>query len=207
MRWRPVACVVLGVTAVVCSAIAAAAPAPPSPAPPPAVSSPAVSSSAVSSSEASFHSVRSYADVAEPVRLRIPALGIDAPLTHLGRAPDRTIEVPADFAVPGWFDQGPRPGQPGPAVILGHVDSKAGPAVFYRLSRLAVGAAVFVDRADGSTVDFRVRGTQHVAKTAFPTDLVYAPTLEPSLRLVTCGGPFDHTRSSYLDNVIVYADP
>jgi sortase (surface protein transpeptidase) len=161
----------------------------------------------VSSSEASFRSVRSYADVAEPVRLRIPTLNIDAPLTHLGVAPDRTIEVPTDSAVPGWFDQGPRPGQPGPAVILGHVDSKAGPAVFYRLSRLPVGAEVLVDRADGSTVTFRVRSTQHVAKTAFPTDLVYAPTLEPSLRLVTCGGAFDHTRSSYVDNVIVYADP
>jgi sortase (surface protein transpeptidase) len=197
MRWRPAACVVLGVTAVVCSVIAATAPPSPPPAPPPAVSA----------SEASFHSVRSYADVAEPVRLRIPALGVDAPLTHLGVAPNGTIEVPADFAVPGWFDQGPRPGQPGPAVILGHVDSKAGPAVFYRLNRLPVGAVVFVDRADGSTVDFRVRGMQHVAKTAFPTDLVYAPTLEPSLRLVTCGGPFDHSRSSYLDNVIVYADP
>ena len=197
MRWRPVACVVSGVTAVVCSVIAATAPPSPPPAPPPAVSS----------SEASFHSVRSYADVAEPVRLRIPALQIDAPLTHLGVAPNGTIEVPADFAVPGWFDQGPRPGQPGPAVILGHVDSKAGPAVFYRLNRLPVGAVVFVDRADGSTVDFRVRGMQHVAKTAFPTDLVYAPTLEPSLRLVTCGGSFDHTRSSYSDNVIVYADP
>src|SRR6185369_3252488 len=93
MRWRPVACVVLGVTAVVCSVIAATAPPSPPPAPPPAVSS----------SEASFHSVRSYADVAEPVRLRVPALGIDAPLTHLGVAPDQTIEVPADFAVPGWF--------------------------------------------------------------------------------------------------------
>jgi len=197
MRWRPVACVVLGVTAVVCSVIAATAPPSAPPAPPPAGSS----------SEASFHSVRSCADVAEPVRLRIPALGVDAPLTHLGVAPNGTIEVPADFAVPGWFDQGPRPGQPGPAVILGHVDSKAGPAVFYRLNRLPVGAVVFVDRADGSTVDFRVRGMQHVAKTAFPTDLVYAPTLEPSLRLVTCGGPFDHSRSSYLDNVIVYADP
>jgi sortase (surface protein transpeptidase) len=197
MRWRPVACVVLGVTAVVCSVIAATAPPSPPPAPPPAVSS----------SEASFHSVRSYADVAEPVRLRIPALGVDAPLTHLGVAPNGTIEVPADFAVPGWFDQGPRPGQPGPAVILGHVDSKAGPAVFYRLNRLPVGAVVFVDRADGSTVDFRVRGMQHVAKTAFPTDLVYAPTLEPSLRLVTCGGHFDHTKSSYTDNVIVYAEP
>jgi sortase (surface protein transpeptidase) len=196
MRWRAVTCAALGATAAVCAAIAAAAPAPPPSAPPPAASA-----------EASFHSVRSVPDVAEPARLRIPTLNIDAPLTHLGVAPDRTIEVPADFAVPGWFDQGPRPGQPGPAVILGHVDSKAGPAVFYRLARLPVGAEVLVDRADGSTVAFRVRSTQHVAKTAFPTDLVYAPTLEPSLRLVTCGGAFDHTRSSYVDNVIVYAEP
>jgi len=195
MRWRAVACAALGATAVVCSAIAASAPQEPAPSTPPP------------SAESSFRSVRSYVDVAEPARLRIPALGIDAPLTHLGVAPDRSIDVPTDYATPGWFDGGPRPGQPGPAVILGHVDSKAGPAVFYRLARLPVGAEVLVDRADGSTVDFRVRSMQHVAKTAFPTDLVYAPTLEPSLRLVTCGGLFDHTRSSYLDNVIVYADP
>jgi hypothetical protein len=174
MRWRAAACVALGTTAVVCSAIAAAAPPEPSPVAPPAP-------------EPTFHSVRSYVDVAEPVRLRIPTLGIDAPLTHLGVAPDRSIEVPTDYATPGWF--------------------KAGPAVFYRLARLPVGAQVLVDRADGSTIGFRVRGTQHVAKVAFPTDLVYAPTLEPALRLVTCGGLFDHTRSSYLDNVIVYADP
>ena len=198
MRWRAIACVALGASALVCAAFAVAVAEAPAPAP--------VSASA-SASESSFHSVRSYADVAEPVRLRIPALGIDSPLTHLGLAPDRSIEVPSDYNTAGWFDGGPRPGQPGPAVILGHVDSKAGPAVFYRLSRLPVGAEVFVDRTDGSTIDFRVRGTQHVAKTAFPTDLVYAPTLEPALRLVTCGGAFDHTRSSYSDNVIVYADP
>lgn len=195
MRWRAAACVALGATAVVCSAIAVMAPPEPAPPSPPA------------SSGSSFRSVRSYVDVAEPVRLRIPTLGIDAPLTHLGVAADRSIEVPTDYDTPGWFDGGPRPGQPGPAVILGHVDSKAGPAVFYRLARLPVGAEVLVDRADGSTVGFRVRGTQHVAKAAFPTDRVYAPTLEPSLRLVTCGGVFDHSRSSYLDNVIVYADP
>lgn len=206
MRWRAVTCAALAATAVVCAVIAAAAPAP-VPAAPSSEASSGASAGAALSSEASFHSVRSYADVAEPVRLRIPTLNVDAPLTHLGVAPDRTIEVPTDFAVPGWFDQGPRPGQPGPAVILGHVDSKAGPAVFYRLSRLPVGAEVLVDRADGSTATFRVRGTQHVAKTAFPTDLVYAPTLEPSLRLVTCGGAFDHARRSYVDNVIVYADP
>ena len=198
MKWRFAAGVTLVAVAVAvaCSASGAAMPAAPAA---PVVISPAQA----------FHSVRSYGDVtvAEPVRLRIPALGISSPLLHLGLAPDRSIEVPGDYGTAGWFAQGPRPGQPGPAVILGHIDSKAGPGVFFRLATLPVGANVFVDRADGSTVDFRVKGTQHVAKTAFPTDLVYAPTLEPSLRLVTCGGVFDRAKGSYLDNVIVYADP
>jgi Sortase domain len=154
-----------------------------------------------------FRSVRSYTDVAEPVRVRIPAAGVDSGLVRLGRAPDGSIEVPGEFGVAGWYDEGPRPGEPGPAVILGHVDSRTGPAVFYRVGALPKGAQVLVDRADGSTVAFRVTGTQRVPKVAFPTDAVYAPTLEPSLRLVTCGGSFDATAGSYRDNVIVYADP
>jgi hypothetical protein len=79
--------------------------------------------------------------------------------------------------------------------------------VFYRLARLPVGADVLVDRADGSSVGFRVSEVLHVPKAEFPTDLVYAPTLEPSLRLLTCGGGFDRARRSYMDNVVVYADP
>ena len=154
-----------------------------------------------------FRSVRSYTDVAEPVRVRIPAAGVDSGLVRLGRAPDGSIEVPAAFGVAGWYDEGPRPGEPGPAVILGHVDSRSGPAVFYRVAALPDDAQVLVDRADGSTVTFRVTRTQRVPKVAFPTDAVYAPTLEPSLRLVTCGGSFDAAAGSYRDNVIVYADP
>jgi hypothetical protein len=154
-----------------------------------------------------FRSVRSYADVAEPVRVRIPAAGVDSGLVRLGRAPDGSIEVPAEFGVAGWYAQGPRPGGPGPAVILGHVDSRSGPAVFSRVAALPKDAQVLVDRADGSTVAFRVTGTQRVPKVAFPTDAVYAPTLQPSLRLVTCGGSFDAAAGSYRDNVIVYADP
>jgi len=196
MRWWSAARVAL--VAIVVAGSATAAATPPAPAAPQAAS-PAES----------FRSVRSYGDVdvAEPVRLRVPALGVDSPLLHLGLAADRSIEVPPDYGTAGWFAGGPRPGQPGPAVLLGHVDSKAGPGVFYRLAELPVGADVLVDRADGSTIVFRVTSTQHAAKTAFPTDLVYAPTLEPSLRLVTCGGVFDRAKGSYLDNVIVYADP
>lgn len=155
----------------------------------------------------SFRSVRDYPQVAAPVRLRIPALRIDTSLQRLGRTADQTIEVPTDFGVAGWFADGPRPGGSGPAVILGHVDSATGPGVFLRLHELTPGADVLIDRADNSSVDFRVTSVQWVPKTSFPTELVYGPTLQPSLRLVTCGGQFDHTRRSYRDNVIAYADP
>jgi hypothetical protein len=154
-----------------------------------------------------FRSVRSYPAVPPPVRLRIPAVSVDTPLQRLGRAPDGTVEVPTNFAVAGWFADGPRPGQAGPAVLLGHVDSASGPGVFLRLPELAPGADVRVDRADGSTIDFRVTAVQRVPKANFPTERVYGPTLEPSLRLVTCAGSFDRARRRYRDNVIVYAEP
>ena len=173
--------------------------------PPAAGFPPAVAPAAAA--PASFRSVRTYQEVAPPVRLRIPALRIDTPLQQLGRAADRTVEVPADFGVAGWFVGGPRPGQAGPAVILGHVDSRRGPGVFFPLAGVTPATEVHVDRADGSTVTFRVTGVLTVAKDGFPTEQVYAPTLQSSLRLVTCGGPFDHAAGSYRDNVIVSADP
>ena len=152
-----------------------------------------------------FRSARTYPTVAAPVRLRIPALHVNSPLQRLDRQPDGTVAVPDRADVAGWYERGPRPGQAGPAVILGHVDSHTGPGVFLNLSRVPRGAAVLVDRADGSTVTFRVTNVQRVSKTRFPTDLVYAPTLLPTLRLVTCGGSFDTTRRSYRDNVIAFA--
>ena len=154
-----------------------------------------------------FRSVRSYPAVPLPVRLRIPAVSVDTPLQRLGRARDGTVEVPTNFAVAGWFADGPRPGQAGPAVLLGHVDSASGPGVFLRVPELAPGADVRVNRADGSSIDFRVTAVQRVPKASFPTERVYGPTLEPSLRLVTCAGSFDRGRRSYRDNVIVYAEP
>jgi len=153
-----------------------------------------------------FRSPRTYPTVAAPVRLRIPALHVSTSLLRLGLAKNGTIEVPKPVNIAGWYKDGPRPGQPGPAVIVGHVDSrKAGPGIFFNLYRLQRGTAIAVDRADGSTVTFRVTGVSRVPKTQFPTDLVYTPTLQPTLRLVTCGGSFDKTKGSYRDNVIVYA--
>lgn len=153
----------------------------------------------------SFHSVRTYADVPAPVRLRIPALHVDSKLIDLGRQPDGSVAVPPRTDIAGWYDGGAKPGAPGPAVILGHVDSKDGPGIFIGLHAVKAGTAIEVDRADGSSVTFAVTKVQKVRKTRFPTDLVYAPTLDPTLRLVTCGGSFDSAKGSYRDNVIAFA--
>jgi sortase (surface protein transpeptidase) len=154
---------------------------------------------------AGFHSVRTYDQLALPVRLQIPAIGVSTSLVKLGRLPDGSLEVPKDWDTAGWYDQGPRPGQPGPAVILGHVDSKTGPAVFYQLRALRPGDTVRVGLADGRTLAFRVLRVQRYPKDEFPTQAVYFPTLHRELRLITCGGEFDYARGSYLDNIVVYA--
>ncbi|WP_433301962.1 class F sortase [Actinoplanes sp. CA-030573] len=154
-----------------------------------------------------FRSVRTYDQVALPTRLRIPALHVDSRIERLGLRADGTIQVPATTDVAGWYEYGPRPGQAGPAVLLGHVDSTAGPGIFFDLYRVKPGTAVQVERSDGTTATFSITKVERVPKVRFPTDLVYAPTLDPTLRLVTCGGSFDHSRGSYRDNVIAFAEP
>jgi sortase (surface protein transpeptidase) len=143
--------------------------------------------------------------VAAPVRLRIPSIGVDTALEGLGRAADLTVEVPSDPAAAGWYAEGVRPGEPGPAVLLGHVDSESGPAVFFRLRELRPGDPVLVDREDGSVAAFTVTRSEQYPKAAFPSDQVYVPTLSSELRLVTCGGVFDRRTGHYRDNVIVSA--
>lgn len=152
-----------------------------------------------------FHSVRTLRDTPEPTRVRISTIGVDASVEHVGRAPDDTVAAPARWDTVGWYALGPAPGDPGPAILLGHVDSKTGPAVFYRLSSLRAGDVVTVVRADGSVVRFVVDRVQRYPKRAFPTQQVYLPTLTPELRLVTCGGAFDPRVGHYVDNVIAYA--
>jgi hypothetical protein len=152
-----------------------------------------------------FRSVRAYHALPEPRFVRIPRIGVASSLDRLGRAPDGTVAAPSRWQVAGWYDGGPRPGEPGSAVILGHVDSTGGPAVFFRLRALRPGDEIYVGRADGSTVRFVVDRVAQYPKRWFPTDEVYYPTLTPALRLVTCGGQFDLKTRHYLSNVIVFA--
>ena len=143
--------------------------------------------------------------MSDPVRLRAPDIDVDAAVIPLGLEPDGTLEVPQGFSETGWYTAGPEPGEPGPAVIAGHVDSKRVPAVFFRLRELRPGAIVEVDGEDGSTVRFSVDRIERHPKDQFPTDMVYGLSDEVVLRLVTCGGTFDRSSGHYRDNVIVFA--
>ncbi|WP_436844364.1 class F sortase [Streptomyces canus] len=141
-----------------------------------------------------------------PVRLRIPALGVDTPVMRLGLASDGTVQVPpiTDHDQAGWYEHSPTPGQTGPSVILGHVTVGAyGDGVFRGLSRLRRGEKIVARLENGTEAEFTVTSLRTVAKADFPTDDVYGNVDRPELRLITCGGPKDGT--GYLDNVIVFA--
>jgi sortase (surface protein transpeptidase) len=136
----------------------------------------------------------------------VPAAGIDARgVGTLGLDDHGALQAPATPDDVGWYDEGAAPGDPGTAVLVGHVDSWRGPGVFWHLRDLRPGDAVDVPRSDGSVAHFTVDAVETVAKDAFPSEEVYAPTAGPSLRLITCGGPFDRSVRSYEDNVVVYA--
>ncbi|MFJ5232246.1 class F sortase [Kitasatospora sp. NPDC088391] len=143
-----------------------------------------------------------------PVRLVIPRIGVDAPVEDVGLNPDGTVEVPTPERADevGWYRHGPQPGQPGPAVLLGHYDTRKGPAVFHKLPGLRPGDRIDVRRQDGSTLSYRVRELRQYAKNAFPTELVYGDTAGPQLRLITCGGVIGGD-GHYTDNIVVFADP
>jgi sortase (surface protein transpeptidase) len=145
------------------------------------------------------------ADPGDPLRVTIPAIGVDAALVPVGLKPDGAMQTP-DFGLAAWYSPGPRPGEPGPSVVLAHVDSAAnGPDVFFRLKDLAAGDRVVVHYRT-SAVTFVVTGKEQAAKTALPTEKIWNGATAPVLRLITCGGAFDRAARSYLDNVIVYAD-
>ena len=142
---------------------------------------------------------------ARPVSLTIPLIGVKTQLVKLGLTADGALQVPSSTTVAGWYTGAPRPGDIGSAVIVGHVDSLTGPGVFYRLSELRSGNRIFVLRADGTTVAFRVTAVRDYQKDHFPTQDVYGPTPDAELRLITCGGDFDAATGHYLSNVVVYA--
>lgn len=143
--------------------------------------------------------------VAKPSWLVIPAIGVSTTLVRLGLTPQGTLQVPSTTAVAGWYTRSPRPGQVGSAIIAGHIDSRLGPGVFYRLSELKRGQFVYVIRTNHTVGVFEVTAVRLYAKAQFPADVVYGAVPDSELRLITCGGDFDYATGSYLSNVVVYA--
>ena len=141
---------------------------------------------------------------ADPVRIRVPRVGINGAIVPLDVV-NNSLSVPTAFENAGWWRDGPEPGEPGPAVIAGHVDSRTGPAVFYRLRELRAGDQILVDRVDGTTATFVIERMEQHNKNSFPNQSVYGDTADSQLRLVTCGGAFDTAAHRYVDNIIAYA--
>ncbi len=174
----------------------------------PAGVNPAVTTPSPAPSAAPAHPTGPVLAAATPTRLQIPAIGVDSSLTRLGLNPDRTVQVPplSRDSRAGWYRYSPAPGQLGPSIILGHIDSAAyGPGVFFRLAALKPGALVSVSRADHTVAVFRVDSVQQFPKNHFPTLTVYGNTDHAALRLITCGGKFDFSAHSYTDNIVAFA--
>jgi sortase (surface protein transpeptidase) len=150
-------------------------------------------------------SVARAAPQAKPERIKIPSIGVDSALQPLGLVSGGTLQSPSRWQRAGWYADGVRPGETGPAVIAGHVDSVNGPAVFFRLKDLRAGAKVLITTADGTVLTFVVNRRERYPKRHFPTKAVYGPSALPLLRLITCTGHFDRAARSYVDNLVVTA--
>ncbi|WP_350938622.1 class F sortase [Micromonospora sp. CCTCC AA 2012012] len=142
-----------------------------------------------------------------PVRLAVPSIEVAAPVTPVGQAADGSVDVPplSRHQETGWYDRGPTPGEPGRAIIVGHVDTKSGPSVFYHLHELKPGDRIEVTRSDRSVVTFAVQSVEHFDKSNLPADRVYGDDGPAELRLITCGGEWVGGRTGYADNVIAFA--
>ncbi|MFJ9638059.1 class F sortase [Streptomyces sp. NPDC101178] len=188
-----------------CAALTACAgPAPSAAAPPAAASAPAPSAPTPTTT----HGQPSATDApAAPTRVTIPSLKISSPLMRLGLNADGTVEVPPaeKGMTAGWYTGGAVPGRPGPAVLIGHNDTRFGRAVFHDLKDIRKGAEVVVRDGDGTSLRFTVTSKETVSKKAFPTERVYGATKDSTLRLVTCDGAFD-AEGHPVDNLIVYAE-
>lgn len=141
-----------------------------------------------------------------PVRLEIPAIGVDSGLMPLGLLADGSLEVPPEGFPAGWYTGAPTPGELGPAVIAGHVDWAGSPGVFYDLRDLQPGDEITIMREDGTAAVFRVTSLEQFPKDEFPSTSVYGPLDFAGLRLITCAGSFDREARSYLDNIVAFAE-
>jgi Sortase domain len=193
---------VAGTAVVVVTASNALTSAPsPGPADPPPPARPTVMASPVSG--ASWHTSAAVHGL-EPRRLSIETLGVSADIVTVGLRPDGALDPPGDAADVGWYPGGSKPGEIGPAVLVGHLDSPEGDGVFARLAQLSSGDVVTVEGANGSVATFAVYSVTSYPRDDFPSETVYGATPDAQLRLITCGGAY-RKGHGYEENVVVAA--
>jgi sortase (surface protein transpeptidase) len=188
---------------------------PVSPAPQPGLDEPATSAPSVPEPSAVAPAVEQAPQAATltdarpvgvaPVSITVPTMELSQPLIPLGIQGDGTMEVPEDYDDVGWFTGGGLPGGVGPTVIAGHVDSRSGPAVFFRLGEMVVGDRFTVAGVDGTNFDYEVYKVENHAKAQFPTVDVFGATMTDEVRFITCGGVYDESIGRYTDNLVVFA--
>lgn len=140
-----------------------------------------------------------------PKTLVIPDINVATSFVTIGKQTDGTMDVPKSYDVSGWYRYSPLPGEIGPAVIVGHVDSKEGPAVFWRLRELKPGQLIVINRTDGKTAKFKVTNVEQFDQDQFPTERVYGNIDYAGLRVITCGGWFERSIQRYSHNTVVFA--
>ncbi|MFD8472300.1 sortase domain-bontaining protein [Streptomyces globisporus] len=142
----------------------------------------------------------------EPSGIRIPTIGMRAQVDKVTRATDGSVDMPLDQDHAGWYTGSVTPGENGNAIVVGHLDSRSGPAAFYGLGALRQGAPITITRRDGSIAHFSVTAMKVWAKDDFPSSRVYGPTMTPTLTLITCAG-WDDERRTYRSNLVLTAEP
>jgi sortase (surface protein transpeptidase) len=143
----------------------------------------------------------------EPIRIKIPSAKVNAPIKPVGQNPDKTMEVPPLFEnITGWYKLGPTPGEVGPAVIVGHVDTYEGPSVFFYLKEMKPGEIIEITRKNGKKIQFKVTALKQFSQDKFPTEEVYGNIDNAGLRVITCGGTFNEKTQRYSANTVVFAE-
>lgn len=160
--------------------------------------------SSFAEAESISHTAAYSLPTAAPSSLRIPKVGIDAGFVPLGLNADQTIQTPTVYDKAGWYKYGPSPGEIGPAVVVGHVDSPTSPAIFWRLDELGLGDIIEVERSDKTVARFKVTKIKQVPRNNFPNQEVYGSINYAGVRLITCAGQFDRKVHRYTHNLVVY---
>ncbi len=143
-----------------------------------------------------------------PLDLIIPALNLEALIQTVGIDKNDRMGLPTNFVDVGWYKYGPRPGERGSAVIVGHFDTTVDDkAVFAKLSTLKKDDDAYVFDKAGEKIHFRVTKKEVYDDTKAPLEKIFdQDVLTARLNLVTCDGVWSTTTQNYSERLVVYSE-